>query len=101
MNKPCRRWSRKPGNDHATEEQCRAHFKEYYEYLADEDEQLHSGGIANNVVLQQTQDALQDVKQQLDQQNAANAIILMKFSNMEQQHKDNVLVISGLTDISK
>lgn len=99
MNKVCKHWNNKAGNLHVTKQQCHDHFKEYYDDLKDEDEQLESGGI--NVVLQQTQDALQDVRQQLDQQNAKNAIILAKLLNIEQQHKDNASVISGLCNMRK
>ena len=101
MGKACRRWTRKPANQRATEEQCRAHFKEYYEYLEDEDEQLHNGGIANNVVLQQTQDALQEVQQKLEIQHAENALIKAKLADVEQKHSANASVISGLSDLSK
>ena len=41
------------------------------------------------------------MKQELDQACAANAVVLAKLSNLEQQNKDNISLISGMTKMSK
>ena len=99
MKKAYKRWSNKTAFAHAIEQQCRDHFSEYNE-MDNEDEQLQNGSITNNVVLQTTQDALQEVKQQLKQAYATNAVFNAHVTNMEtqaaQQHKENELVISRI-----
>ena len=104
MKKACKRWANKSAHLCATEQQCRDHFNAYYEEIVNEDEQLQNGGIANNVVLQTTQNSLQEVKQQLEQVHATNVVINARLANMEaqttQQLKENESLISGMTAMS-